>query len=128
MERRRLKNLREVLKERERLLKLELAVFKDLDETYKYLYSALNLNPKSIGRILTGIGIALILFPEPIVSHFTGSILLGVGLMMDRFRKPYLEDIREEFSRSMKLIKSLREEVSLLKLDDISTYIVKNLS
>ena len=116
MDKQEFETLKEILRERENFLKTEVSTIKEVDEIYEHLCSSLNLKPHPIGRVLTKIGAALILFPAPFISELLGGIFLGTGLVVNRLRRPYLKEVGKEFTQSMKIVKLFREELKNMKI------------
>ncbi len=56
-------------------------------------------------------GIALIAFPEPVVSDLLGTTLLAAGAVQEGIRRQsiYLDDLPKAFKSAMKDLKSARE-------------------
>ena len=53
---------------------------------------------------LIALGIALIAFPEPIISDTLGTALIAVGLLKRKMRKISIRDVYEEMNQAAKCI------------------------
>jgi len=64
---------------------------------------------------LIKLGLALIVFPEPIVSDVLGSLLIAAGTIQEGIRRHtlHIEDIPKTFQSVLKELKASRESISL---------------
>jgi hypothetical protein len=58
-------------------------------------------------------GLALVIFPEPVVSDMLGTALLAAGAVQEGIKRQsiYLDDLPEAFKSAMKDLKSIKESI-----------------
>ena len=62
---------------------------------------------RSSGSKLTELGVALIAFPEPMVSNALGAALVAVGLLKRKMSKIGVMDVYEEMRQAMNYVKEI---------------------
>jgi hypothetical protein len=96
-----------------------------LGQTYREAFNAMNnissvMKPvkhlfndekSSLGSKLITAGVALIVFPEPIVSDIMGTTLIAAGTLMSRIREPNVADIYRELRKINRSLGSFSKEV-----------------
>lgn len=82
-----------------------------MKETQKSAGSVNKLSKKGNKNYLIKAGMALVIFPEPIVSDLLGTSLIAAGLVQEGIRRNqiYLEDMPKAFKSAMKDLKNTRE-------------------
>jgi hypothetical protein len=67
-----------------------------------------------VGDRLVKAGVALVVFPEPIVSDLFGSLLIAAGLFLKkRTSGATLDDLRVEASETIRALKRIRDGLAL---------------
>jgi hypothetical protein len=63
--------------------------------------------------LLIKAGLALVVFPEPVVSDMLGTALLAAGAVQEGIKRQsiYLDDLPKAFRSAMKDLKSTRESI-----------------
>lgn len=58
-------------------------------------------------------GLALVVFPEPVVSDMLGTVLLAAGAVQEGIKRQsiYLDDLPKAFRSAMKDLKSTKESI-----------------
>jgi len=67
---------------------------------------------KKSGSKLITLGVALITFPEPIISNALGTALLAAGLYKRKIRKIGVKDVYEEVSQALEYIKDTQRTLA----------------
>jgi len=62
---------------------------------------------KSSGSTLIKLGVALIAFPEPLVSNALGAALIAVGLLKRKMSKIGVMNVYEEMRQAMSYVKEI---------------------
>jgi len=109
-----------------------LEVCKDLEEAATAVqglkrYLGNEDDKRSDSRLLT-LGVALIAFPEPIISDILGAAFLAVGLLKKKTKKIGVRDVYEEMGQALHYIKDIEEHLQRNNILRIySTQFAKNL-
>lgn len=96
-----------------------------IGQTYREVFNAMNsvsnvIKPvkrlfsdekSRFGSKLITAGVALIVFPEPIVSDVMGTTLIAAGTLISRIREPNVVDIYRELRRINRSLGSFNREV-----------------
>lgn len=97
---------------------------KELSESYDDLFKTLTAANNGVkvakklwrggnSTILIKLGLALIAFPEPIISDFVGSLLVAAGAVQMGIRRHaiYVEDVYKTFQNTMREIWKARDNL-----------------
>ncbi len=84
-----------------------------LEETVGKVKATKKISKNGDKPWLIKLGLALIVFPEPFISDFLGSLLIAAGTIQEGLRRRalYVEDISETFQSTMREIQKLNEKV-----------------
>lgn len=96
-----------------------------IGQTYREAFNAMNNVPgaikpvkrlfndekSSLGSKLITAGVALIVFPEPIVSEVMGTTLIAAGALMSKIREPNVSDICRELRKINRSLGSFNREI-----------------
>ena len=82
-----------------------------INATQKSAGSVNNLSKSAHKNYLIKAGMALIVFPEPIVSDILGTTLLAAGAIQEGIRRNsiYLDDLPKSFKSAMRDLKKTKE-------------------
>ncbi len=96
----------------------------DLSESYAELSQVLKDSSRSAGSTkklwrsenksrLIKVGLAIIAFPDPTITDVVGGLLVAAGMVQAgiRRRTMYVEDVGKTFQKTLKDIRSLRNEL-----------------
>jgi len=86
-------------------------VKQSMKDTQKSAGSVNKLSKSGNKNYLIKAGMALVVFPEPIVSDLLGTSLIAAGLLKEGMKRNsvYLEDVPKAFKRVLRDLKSSRE-------------------
>lgn len=96
-----------------------------IGQTYREAFNAMNnvsgvIKPvkrlfndekSSLGSKLITAGVALIVFPEPIVSDVMGTTLIAAGTLLSKIREPNVADIYRELRKINRSLGSFNREI-----------------
>jgi hypothetical protein len=96
-----------------------------IGQTYREVFNAMNnvsnvIKPvkrlfsdekSRLGSKLITAGVALVVFPEPIVSDIMGTTLIAAGTLISRIREPNVMDIYRELRRINRGLGSFNREI-----------------
>jgi hypothetical protein len=86
-------------------------VTQSMKATQKSVGSVTNLSKSGHKNYLIKAGMALIIFPEPIVSDVLGTSLIAAGLIQEGIKRNsiYLDDLPKAFKSAMGNLKTAKE-------------------
>lgn len=63
--------------------------------------------------LLIKVGLALIVFPEPLVSDVLGTFLLAAGTVQEGMRRQaiYVDDLPKAFQNAMRNLKAIKDQI-----------------
>lgn len=73
---------------------------------------------KDLGNRLIKLGVALFIFPEPVISNITGTSLIAAGMAMKGMNRNMLTiaDLHRELHQHLNEINRLRKEMSSIRV------------